>query len=511
MEHIPLPRRRIKIEEKNIEAFNTGFPSFAKEILGVESRKRSSDEFQPLPPQGTKPAPEENIMPLPPQGTKPASEENIMPLPPPPPPPPPKTIEIRLLSQGAYGCVFKPNITCEGSTGNNRYVSKIQNNDETIQNELNIDKRISSIDKFHMFFAPILESCPISLNSINNSEIKKCDVLSKAPAANLLDKYISTKIRYVSDKNIKSYLYQLPKIKEIIEQKLYTTYQYILHSLEKLSKNNVVHFDIKEKNIMYDERNHSPIIIDFGLSFDTSAPIIQEKVFYTDEFYLYWCIDIYIISYVVQKVRKKDIPKNVSSDILAILLDTYFKNMQDDINKYAIPMSDEEIRKIKERHYDFFKPYIGQPWETLVETLLKPEYLSEKRSSENGVLSFRKPILSNEVKDNYSTWDIYSSAITYMIICRKIDITQYDSQIINKLNALWKSIIIALPNERKSFAQIKEEMKQILLYGEKETDKPSQGTEEPAQGTEEPAQGTEEPAQGTEEPEKNNNWLPFMV
>ena len=139
-------------------------------------------------------------------------------------------------------------------------------------------------------------------------------------------------------------------------------------------------------------------------------------------------------------------------------------------------MSDEEIRKIKERHYDFFKSYIDnnndKSWETLVETLLKPEY--------------------------YSTWDIYSSAITYMIICRKIDITQYNSLIINKLSELWKSIIIALPNERKSFAQIKEEMKQILLYRDKETDKPAQGTEEPAQGTEPP-------------PEKNNNWLPFMV
>ena len=166
----------------------------------------------------------------------------------------------------------------------------------------------------------------------------------------------------------------------------------------------------------------------------------------------------------VQQVRTEDVPKNVSSDILTILLDTYFKKMQDDINKYAIPMSDEEIRKIKERHYDFLKSYIGQPWETLVEALLKPEY--------------------------YSTWDIYSSAITYMIICRKIDITQYNSQIINKLIALWKSIIIALPNERKSFAQINEEMKQILLYGEKKTDKP---------------------AQGTEPPKKNNNWLPFMV
>ena len=121
-EHIPLPQqtRRIKIEE-----------------------------------------PEQNLEPEEEQNLEPEQEQS-----------PTKTTEIRLLSQGAYGCVFKPNITCDGSTGNNRYVSKIQNNDDSIQNELNIGKKISSIDKFHMFFAPILESCPVSLNSIGDSEIK---------------------------------------------------------------------------------------------------------------------------------------------------------------------------------------------------------------------------------------------------------------------------------------------------------------------------------------------------
>ena len=145
---------------------------------------------------------------------------------------------------------------------------------------------------------------------------------------------------------------------------------------------------------------------------------------------MYWCIDIYIISYVVQKVKKEDIPKNISKDILASLLDTYFKNMHKNMNSFAFPMSDDEIRKLKEKHFDFFTPYIGQPWETLIDVLLKPEY--------------------------YSTWDIYSSAITYMIICRIIDISQYNSQKINNLTELWKSIIIALPNERKTFEQIKE-------------------------------------------------------
>lgn len=351
--------------------------------------------------------------------------------------------EIRLLSQGAYGCVFKPQVTCDGSVGDDRYVSKIQSKDEDIDNELTIGKKISGIEKFHLFYAPILESCPVSLNSIDDTEIKRCDILKQTPTNNLLGKYISTKIRYVSDKNLKAYLSQLPQIKEVVEQKLYSTFSYLLNSLKKLQENNLVHFDIKEKNIVYDEKNHSPIIIDFGLTFDVATLINKEyaDIFYTEEFYLYWCIDIYIISYVIQIVKTQEgEPQNVSVDRLTVLVDTYFKNLKQYLNKFSLPVSDEEIRLLKEKHFDFFKPYLNQPWDTLVDVLIKPE--------------------------NYFTWDVYSLATTYLIICRSINIRQYESSVIDKLVGLWKSIVVALPNERKTVEKVAKEMGKILLYGQ---------------------------------------------
>ena len=51
-------------------------------------------------------------------------------------------------------------------------------------------------------------------------------------------------------------------------------------------------------------------------------------------------------------MRKEDIPKNISKDILASLLDTYFKNMHKNMNSFAFPMSDDEIRKLKEKQTD---------------------------------------------------------------------------------------------------------------------------------------------------------------
>jgi hypothetical protein len=443
-----LPRRRFKIQTNN-------------------------DIDLPLPPPPAKLLPEETAVQLPPKVPDTWETQRPMPL-----EEKEKKIEIRLLGQGSYGCVFKPQITCDGSLGDSRYVSKIQDNDEDIQHELDFGDKIKAIDKFELFYAPILESCPVSLNTISDSEIKKCDILNGMPAANLLGKFISTKIKYVGENNIKSYLSKLPPIKEVVEQKLYATYQYLLYSLEKLAENNLVHFDIKEKNIMYDEKNHSPIIIDFGLSFDVSAIHTADrgKVFYTTDFYLYWCIDIYIISYVVNTVNIEGAVKNVTIDILTVLLDTFFTNLQKDMNTYALPMSNEESRLLKEKHFDFFKPYIGQPWETVVDVLTTSE--------------------------NCFTWDIYSLAMAYLMICRTVNVNQYESDIAHKLGGteadvfsgndnavvgklggteadvfsgndnavvgklvtLWKSIISSLPNSRPSFKGVKDAMDMIFLY-----------------------------------------------
>ena len=72
----------------------------------------------------------------------------------------------------------------------------------------------------------------------------------------------------------------------------------------------------------------------------------------------------------------------------------------------------------------------------------KPELLEKAKklkldvTHKNTIAEIEAAIYAAEAllkPEYYSTWDIYSSAITYMIICRKIEITQYNSQIINKL------------------------------------------------------------------------------
>ena len=58
----------------------------------------------------------------------------------------------KLLSQGGFGCVYHPGIKCDGSKDKKKYVSKLQINDYTAVNEVQIGKLIKSIPNYNLFF-----------------------------------------------------------------------------------------------------------------------------------------------------------------------------------------------------------------------------------------------------------------------------------------------------------------------------------------------------------------------
>ena len=266
-------------------------------------------------------------------------------------------IKIKLVNQGGHGCIFRPELNCNEEIGDIHYASKIQTNTDNIKNELNISNIIKNIPNYAFCFAPLLESCSISISKIDKEEQDKCEILYNDPQID--GKYISTKIRYIGDINIEDYFLSLPENENIITKKIYNTYYYLLKSLEKLSQTGIIHYDIKEKNIMYDINNHSPIIIDFGLSFiANNLPLEQQgDAFYTDDFYPYWCIDIVILSYVTQKVRHSEkinakneqinkenptnppiplIDKNINENTIKELIANYILNLKDFMNKYSV-------------------------------------------------------------------------------------------------------------------------------------------------------------------------------
>ena len=409
--------------------------------------------------------------------------------------------KIKLLNQGAYGCVYRPNIECDGNIGNNKYVTKIQLNKDNVLDELSISEIIKKIPNYQYFFAPLIQSCNVSISLLNSENIKDCDLLKDEKKISN-QKFLSTKVRYVGNKNIEEYFLSIliieylkyiqdyqkvtflkeeknlnsyiknktylktlslftPSMNEkipyfffenIMIKKISYTYYYLLKAIQKLQIFNIIHFDIKEPNILYDEWNQSPIIIDFGISFDLSIPPSlekQAKFFYTKKFYIYWCIDIFIINYIVQDIRNiSNTNKNeedrfftpkLSNDIITkekmnIIINEFFENLKNYLN--SIPTMNEEIILFESKIQNFLTPFIGKKWEELFDFLFK--------------------------KELYSSWDNYSLAMSYLFISNSVHFLDYNNLFSNNLLKLWKSIIFAIPGERKNIEQTMEEWKLII-------------------------------------------------
>lgn len=245
-----------------------------------------------------------------------------------------KKINTKFLSQGAYGCVFHPGFTCEGNEQSKKYVTKIEIKKKYAEKEFEIGKFIKKkIRLYRTMFAPILSFCEVYVSKINSESIKECDLMRKE------DKSIfSTKIRYVGKQSLEPYLYSLLDENNVpfFIKNLFETHIYLTNSISKLIKHKIVHYDIKENNILYDSHYLLPIIIDFGLSF--RIDLLTTEIAYQKAFYVYvstctwWCLEIAIISFIVcqeynltatESSWMKDI---IKVDDLLMIVDDYYTN-----------------------------------------------------------------------------------------------------------------------------------------------------------------------------------------
>jgi serine/threonine protein kinase len=219
-----------------------------------------------------------------------------------------------LLNQGTYGCVYKPAFSCNPSISSKiskKMVSKITIDKSSITQEIDIGKNIQNIPQYDTYFAPILNSCHINLGEIKNEELQTCQFIQdeiekqKKTHNSSPPSYKSNIIRYVGTKNIYETTYRssFPKI--------LSTHIHLLKALTFLQKSvddPIIHFDLKDNNIIFDEIYSVPIIIDFGISF----PVSKLKTINKDVFYIYyekyppWCIEIVILSYIIHKLDRQN-------------------------------------------------------------------------------------------------------------------------------------------------------------------------------------------------------------
>ena len=362
-------------------------------------------------------------------------------------------LEIKMINQGSYGCIFKPGIKCDYTSKDSKdTISKIQKMNPQLENEIHIGKKISNIANYQWYFAPIIENCEIDIHKIPKAETDKCNVIKNEETASLYNKkpaFVSNKIRYLGNMTLDTHLFKISyNIKNLNKSLIYTT-KHLLTSIEKLNEvNKIVHFDITNNNLMYDEKLGLPIIIDFGLSFETTQLLLKplNTIFYTTEIYPYWCVEIYFISVIIHTKSLKDDPKNkeniVSESEINEIINTFFeKNILFKIDNLKL-----EVKSLKDNYIHYFNKFKNILWKTCLDELLFDDI--------------------NHLKE-YSVWDVYSLAVTYLFIIEKHNFTKYNSDpTLYKIINFYKEIITENIYERKSATIIKKRFITLLNNSE---------------------------------------------
>jgi len=267
------------------------------------------------------------------------------------------------LAQGGYGCVFYPEVNCQGKDTNNKnFLSKIVQRDFSAENEINIGKILTTKLKMWVenplqnHFAPVLSSCNVDVSKFTMDENEKCTLFEQHQNSD----FVLMKVRYIDNKELDSFITE--NTNSSLVMLLFTSsYSHLLKSLSLLQKIKICHFDIKAQNIVYDTEKSLPIMIDFGLSINFQTLNMKElyNYFYIYEpMYYIWPLEVHLINYILHvnsEIGEKDMRKlakdYVSHNIVLRAFSPAFQKRFEaecyyELSKYIGKDSDAVIQRI---------------------------------------------------------------------------------------------------------------------------------------------------------------------
>lgn len=210
----------------------------------------------------------------------------------------------RLLGQGASGCVFSPGFQCtaQGSSRNTllsrkeKTVSKIQIYDDDAKNEERMGKKLRDISNANSHFQVLESVCPVTIEQLKDDDIDKCELpsLTTSKLVMLTFPFIqgTHPIQWLRKKN-----QPLVHLEKFIKN--------LCTSLTILADHSIVHHDLKNDNILVKPSN-KPILLDFGLAVDMSAPTYHQSFFYAPDYEI-WAPEIHLINEVVTEDKINEI------------------------------------------------------------------------------------------------------------------------------------------------------------------------------------------------------------
>ena len=216
-----------------------------------------------------------------------------------------QTIEnekIKILLRDKIGCLY-----VDEKEKHAKYITKLQLNNKILENEWETAKKIKTIPNYPLHFAPILSTeQDIHIGQLDEVIQEECTIIQEnqedqeQPTQISNPEYTTSKIKYVGKYSLQQYI---NKIKHKYPHKLLPliidAHLQLLTAIQKLQEKNLVHMDIKENNILYDENEGRFIIIDFGFTIDTNEITYptSDKSFFPYGTYTPWAPEIYFLSH----------------------------------------------------------------------------------------------------------------------------------------------------------------------------------------------------------------------
>lgn len=357
----------------------------------------------------------------------------------------------KFLNSGSYGCTFRPGISCKADgIMSEKYLTKIQRLKDTSNREQDIGKKVKKIKNYEDYYAPILSNCKVYLSTVSETEIEKCKILSTEKDGSV--KYEANKIRYVGKNTLLKHLLAIYKSKpNSIMREIIDSHMALLEGFKRLSDVGIIHFDVKENNVMCEDKTGAPIIIDFGLSLDETE-IAKD---YSDAFYVYgpdygpWCLEIAIIGFAANEIGERE-DKNESiagyigfgeavqtkkwteqamkqEQLDQIIADYVTQNYA---LKELLSQSQREEYRIKAQKY--YNKYVGKPWAEVV----------------------------TEILTSKNTWDNYGLAVVYLYIISSLKLDEVSK--INEYKKYLEEVMMSMPVERPTCEKTMLKLKEIF-------------------------------------------------
>ena len=330
----------------------------------------------------------------------------------------------KLISQGGFGCVFYPGIRCgKKSHTKKNMVSKIQKNNAFSKKEIDIGALIMNIPNYENRFVPVTKSCNIDIGKITDkdikTELKKCKVISKEEKF----PYISMSMPFIEGGDLINLLRSQERNTTKLS-KMLSAYFELLESLDILYSKDIVHFDLKGNNILFDINEQRAKIIDFGISIqlDKLTPETRKNAFYSfgPEYYI-WPMEVHFICHLV--LISDIITKDDCDNIIESCLES--NSM----------LSDKERIEFREKSKIQFRQFIGRPIEEVYNELIKQA----------------------------KTWDNYALSIIYIHIFKNLFPIEHGTNVLQrKMNSLLMRNISPNYSERYSPIETRDKFKEII-------------------------------------------------